>query len=199
MRSKKRRSVAIRALVTCLAVAAALGLVSATHSSTPPPGLVRVSNAGVDTPLSGPMATVVEHTVKHADVRTLGRSGVATFYRLSNTAQGQCWAIGRGAGSAQTIGLITCSDVFPSAAQPLLDASVASANSQGVRVEQVQGVAADGVASVAAVADDGTVVATAVVSKNIYRLDPEALAGGTAVKIEARGADEQLLFKKNFS
>jgi hypothetical protein len=114
------------------------------------------------------------------------------YYRIDDTSRGTCYGSGP-AGVPAELGIETCalSPPFPSAKRPVLDFSVVEPVVGGnlARIVRVEGVAADGVKSVAWFDASGTTIARVPVAKNVYSLTKpptDAIAGFSA--FDASGA-----------
>lgn len=110
----------------------------------------------------------------------------------------------------RTFGLLRCSaqngrtenaaPVFPSARLPIADFSSPepreSADGRGVSLSFVAGFAADGVASVSLVDEDGTIKATIPVHDNVYATREPA---GRYTAIVARAGDGRVLYRRDLT
>jgi hypothetical protein len=112
-----------------------------------------------------------------------------SFLQFARDGNGDCFGIKKG--NSQHFSF-TCWDSFPSPAHPVLDDSTFGASvGEPIHALDVQGFAADGVASVAAEDVAGTVLALAPVMGNVYNLDA---APPSAVRLVALAADGTALF-----
>lgn len=109
------------------------------------------------------------------DVRLLGRRAGVAFYAAAGRSGGLCFATGSASGAAPKLNYFmgcqrATSSSFPSPKEPILDLSpLKSPNPREVvYVQRLAGFAADGVARVAVVGLDGSMVHTADVADNIY-------------------------------
>jgi hypothetical protein len=188
-------------LITVVALAAigsALGVMAA-ESGNPEPGLVTMSNDGVPITPSPNVSKVLVHTkTNQGQLRLLGEREGLSFYKMVGTDRGSCFGIGYGIGNDAALNLISCS-IFPNNKEPVLDSSVFEFDKQsGVsRWDQVQGWAADGVASIAVLDEAANVVAEKTVTGNIYAITRSELAGTTATKILARDTSGATVFEKD--
>jgi len=138
-----------------------------------PPGLDRVSNGGTAIP-----------TLSSQDTRALtrlGRPGAATrlmaateeraIYRIG----ADCFGVGSLSASGDRFGAVSCTDDFPSAGRPVLTFITVHGQFDDYfkvverSVWRSEGVATDGVASVAFRTIDGATVGEVSVSNNVYR------------------------------
>lgn len=203
-KSKARLLTIVSVLVVAGAFAAILvGRNVAVGASPSPPreDLERVSNAGTDVGPSARMQAVLERTgTAGGVVRNQGHRADKAFYRLTGTPRGTCYGIGFKTGAETDLNQIECGSTFPSTDQPILDASVIEEDQTGaVRVVEVQGWAADGVASVAVLDASDRVVAEARVSRNIYAIDAEALRSGDGVKLIARDRNGSVVYTQQYN
>jgi hypothetical protein len=104
---------------------------------------------------------------KASSLRQIAVRNGSAFFVADLRGGGLCTSIGS-IGSAMVLGGIQCSPDFPSPARPLLDWSRFTGPIAQPQVTQLEGFAADGVASVAVVTRDGSVEAATSVEDNVY-------------------------------
>jgi hypothetical protein len=161
-----RRRVLTLAAVTVLAVIAAV--IAATRGGASEPGaLSRLSNQGRQVAL---FDGKVWRRAGVGQVSLLAVRGRRALYRLE-AGEGPCV----GAGPANVPGRLGTVDCprgpFPTAEQPVLDLSVYEATSHEsheVSLYRAEGVAADGVATIAFLRPNGTVALMVPVQANVY-------------------------------
>lgn len=122
-----------------------------------------------------------------SEVTRLATVGDRSYYRVDRTGGPDCFALGYTASTDRLFGQVECSAEFPSEGTPLLDSTVYHGN----EVWRVEGFAADGVASVALVGQDGNVLAGAPVTNNVYYFN--SLPSAPIKQIVARSAIGQTL------
>lgn len=105
---------------------------------------------------------------------------------------GLCASIGL-SGDTPTLGAISCSPDFPSAARPILDESRFTGRVDEPRIAVLQGFAADAVASIAVVSLDGEPTVTTPVEHNVY-LRTEGLPSGRSREIVALDSGGRRLY-----
>jgi hypothetical protein len=183
-----RRLALTLAAVTMLAVIAAV--VAATRGGASERGVLsRLSN-------EGRQVALVNDTVWRrggiAHVSLLAVRGTRALYRLESKS-GPCV----GAGPADTPGKLGSIDCprgpFPTAAMPVVDLSVYEATShesRDVSLYRAEGVAADGVATIAFLRPNGTVALKVPVQANVYEAGaiPPGLVA-TVVAYDAAGKE----------
>jgi hypothetical protein len=122
----------------------------------------------------------------HSDVVRFGVSGITqvgvtkghAFYVIHRMNGPDCYAVGL-SGGTQLFGLASCGDdtltaSFPSRSDPIYDLSVYSGDPLGApEVSDLQGFAADGVASVALLDRQGSVMIQVPVENNVYERSTE--------------------------
>jgi hypothetical protein len=170
--------------VTAGAVAWAFGSSSTVEKST---GLSTLSAQG--TPVTLPPNDVRTKHLRGSHVTKvalLGTVGGRSFYRVGASAH-PCYGAGR-AGAAWPLGVIMCRNAppyFPSPEMPVLDLSVVGMDRGDAEMHyiRVQGLAADGVASIGVVDRDGATVARLPVRGNVY--GAESLPTATGVRLVA--------------
>jgi len=105
------------------------------------------------------------------------------YYRIAGTSRGTCYGSGP-AGVPAQLGVETCSlsPAFPSPGRPVLDFSLVEPVLGGeiARIIRIEGIAADGVDSVAWLDASGTIVTRVRVTNNVYSLTkpPAAAVAG---------------------
>ncbi len=166
-------------------------------------GLFGFGNSGVVVPqaaLALDQVAALQEVGFAPGIRHLGdRAGVA-FYVSRGTRHGLCFATGPAGGQQPSFAFLGCqragADVFPSDVRPIADFSPLRGRlgSSAVYVQRLEGVAADGVASVGVLAENGEVSAAVRVVNNLYVSSslPEVPAKG----IVALSADGRTLFTK---
>jgi len=145
------------------------------HSASSSLNRVSSSNYGPALPLL-PMdvralARFTESGQSLHDVSLIGTRGGQAYYRIENSSGGACYAVGPVHATQYRLGQILCSDDFPSASKPVLDFTVVHGGSADVtrdRVWRSEGIAADGVASIAFRTPEGRTVGATPVIDNIY-------------------------------
>ena len=181
-RIRKRRVAlaVVAALALALAAAAfAHGTGKTRHASraNTPPGLARISNRGTVTALAAQSAARIssagDPSVTPAQVWRLGARDQRDFYRVQTKTGAACYGMGFAVQppAAADIDLYACvrSPAFPSAARPVLDFTTMGASKGGKLAPIiVNGLAADGVASVAIADANVNLVAKTPVTNNIY-------------------------------
>lgn len=187
-----------------LAIVAIAGLLRSGRveaSPSPSPDLGTISNQGVAISAGANMQAVLTRTgTTGGSIRQLGRRADRVFYRLIGTKRGDCYGSGFGAGPTAQLHEFECGSPFPSRDQPVLDASVVERTSGGIlRVIDVHGVAADGVAKVRILDDEENLVAEAAVTDNIYLIDPLALSRGNGTQVVAEDTSGAIVFTRQFT
>ena len=114
------------------------------------------------------------------------------YYRIVNTPRGTCYGSGP-AGVPAELGIETCafSPQFPSRGRPVLDFSLVEPQTSAatMRVVRIEGIAADGVETVAWFDTSGDIVVRAPVVANVYSLlRPAAAAVAGYEAFDASGA-----------
>ena len=127
-------------------------------------------------------------------VTLLGTAGGENLYRVGQQSGHACYGAGR-TGAKWPLGVITCriaSPYFPSPEMPILDMSGAGMEwGHGpMHFLQVAGVAADGVASIGILDENGTVIESIPVHGNIYGASS---LPADAVSLQARDASDHVL------
>lgn len=104
------------------------------------------------------------------DVSLLGVRNGRAYYRIENSNGAACYSVGDVGDKEHLLGQILCAPDFPSAARPLLDFTVihGGASAAQDRVWRSEGIAADGVRSIAFQTPDGRTVGATPVVRNIY-------------------------------
>jgi hypothetical protein len=145
----------------------------------PTPGLERVSAVGTPVGLAQRDAAILrrfEHSGRFASggaqAHLLGVAGDQALYRLNRRDGAACFAAGPANLAGERFGEVTCSETFPSQEQPILDLTVFHGSVENPTVYRTQGIASDGVASVAFKNAAGDIVAKTAVVDNVYRIDP---------------------------
>jgi hypothetical protein len=168
--------------------------------STPPPTLDRVSNPGTAFP--APLSPREEDALEGmpgatGEVKLMGAHEGRAFYRVGP----HCFGTGLVSGGAHRFESLTCTPEFPSTARPLLDMTVFHGGGPpdkwpptALTVWRSEGFAADGVAKVTFVDDDGSVVAETTVTDNTYRFDP--VPTGTNLRLVAYSKSGERVFEQ---
>lgn len=164
-------------------VAMALSLVIATTgfsmaidgSPSTSQSLSGVSNAGTPVNMTQDAEEALERIGVAGSVALLASRGPDAFYRITDSARGTCYGIGRSSFSpvtrASRLGVVFCPSQFPSAERPVLNMSVSSeVLGQAPRFTRVEGFAADGVVSVSVTDSSGAIVSTVPITNNVFRL-----------------------------
>jgi hypothetical protein len=102
-------------------------------------------------------------------VSTIAAHDGRAYYRVANSLGPDCYAVGYVTGSADHIGQVLCSAEFPSATRPVLDFTVMQ---QGGSVWREEGIAADGVSTIAFEDPSGNLVDRTPVVNNTYFVAP---------------------------
>lgn len=137
------------------------------------PGLDRVSNDGTAVSVSSSRDTRALTRLGHPGATT--RLMAATDERATYRIGPDCFGVGSVSRSGDRFGAVRCTDDFPSAGRPVLAFITVHGrvddNFKVVeeRVWRSEGVAADGVSSVAFRTIDGATVGEVPVSNNVYR------------------------------
>jgi hypothetical protein len=143
-----------------------------------------VSNAGV--PLSPFQDRLFGHIGKPSSVALLATRDGRVYLRFVREEDG---AICYGAGEANgALGIVSCPRDFPSAKKPIEDFSGGWSSHDGtiIKLTRVEGIAADGVASVALRTTRGDYVARSPVVANVYAFQSPPVAS-TLVAFAANG------------
>ena len=185
-----RRTLAL--VTTLLAVGVAAVATAARTGGSEQHALSGVSNEGRLVALQrGELSDRVG--IRHAALLTV-RAGRA-FYRLEGKT-GTC--IGTGpAGDVGDVGAVDCPDgPFPTAARPVLDLSVyesASRSRSDLSLFRVEGIAADGVATVAFLRPNGRAALKVPVRQNVFA--SASVPSGPIAGLAAFGADGAELWR----
>jgi hypothetical protein len=176
--SKIHRRLLLAFALLCAASLASLfvaaGRTSASGGSPSP--LERLSNLpAAPAALTAVDTRALQHFAQ-AGMSLRGASALASrhgrsYYRVTNTTGAACYAVGPAVPNLYRLGQIQCAADFPSAERPVLDFTVvrgSPAEPGSQRVEQSEGVVADGVGDVAFVTDSGSLVAVTPVTNNVY-------------------------------
>jgi hypothetical protein len=120
-----------------------------------------------------------------------------TFFRLEGWRRGvTCWGGGRASGPGTvTLGSFGCGTHFPSRKQPIMDFGAMQQSRAGFRVLRVDGFAADAVASVELIAEDGTVTRQTV-SRNVFSFGAPPQG---ALRLVARTADGAAVAERSYA
>jgi hypothetical protein len=181
--------------VVSAAVVGGLALAGgSTSSALPTPRFDHISNAGT------PVANVSAHDADtltssgaKASLSLLAERGGTAFYSAPADTGAVCY----GSGSATTghLAVLECPHAadtasfdFPSKDRPILDmsASVFNADTRTTSVVELSGFAADGVASVGIIDENG-VVHSAKVIDNVYQFDLPRVATKALIAIDSNG------------
>jgi hypothetical protein len=191
-----RRMVILGAVASGLAIAVLLAVLrggSAT-GSTPGGKLAQISNDG-EPVAPGPNQQKELQIVGAINARLLAKRDGRTFYRLARRDGSLCYSV-NATSEEDRIGGAMCpqtATAFPSPARPILDFSLFETTSHmrgDVHVVDSQGIAADGVASVALLDENGLRIARAAASKNVYALDvPQGLVATTVAAYDDEGTE----------
>lgn len=181
----------VLSLAAILALGAgAFAAIASRGSSSVPTGasLSRVSAAGDPVGLPAGRAREDLERSGFGSIYLLGSYGGRNLFLLRRSDGTGCYGSGR-IDSAWPIGRYICESgptPFPSPARPILDFSLAVQNTgdSTMHFEQVEGVAADGVAAIHVVGLDGHVIRRIPVEGNFYSSGSADL-GNSAVRIEA--------------
>ena len=123
------------------------------------------------------------------EVRQLASRNGRNYYVIENRHGDRCFAVGPLDEREYVFGQVGCSPSFPSPEQPILDFSVWSGLGSSPQLRRLEGFAADGVATVALVLDDGALGAESRVESNVYSGtgDPPKEAVREIVALDAHG------------
>ena len=166
-----RRRLLLGVLAAAAFASAAVLLAERATSSSPPADLSLVSNQGHSIVLPPDARTI--RGLHARDVTLLGIRGRRAFFRLTRASGETCYASGP-ADSARRLGLVICPrNGFPSQDQPILDFSTfeISRDAPQPHLIRLEGVAVDGVVSVAVAASNGATIARSAVRANVYHAD----------------------------
>jgi hypothetical protein len=172
-------------------VAVVVGTAAAAAQARPQhAALGRVGDVGfAPVRLSPAMRSALHRSGVVARGRIMATRNGKAFVRLGTPGSDHCYGVGT-AGAAQ-FGY-TCSDAFPSAQRPILDLSTFGADDGGpIHLIAAEGIAADGVATVALTDADGRVLARTPVTGNVYSV---AAPPGAAVRLVALDGRGRMLF-----
>lgn len=186
----------VAALLGVSSLAGLYGLTRAEGGAVPNEYL-RISNAGVAISPTPLMQSVLEKTdTADGALLRLGTNRDATFYRITGTAaHGDCFGVGRGDGSAQTLNFITCGVDFPSVENPVLDGSTFELSPGGSsRFDQLTGWASDRVSSLALYDASGAELLQLKPSNNVYYI-PRAEMPNNVVRLAARDASGAVIWE----
>lgn len=129
------------------------------------------------------------------ELRLLAERGDHAYYRMAGLNGQPCFAMGparpRSIGTAQCL---KSADAMPSAVVDMSEVVLDPSTRAIVRFERIEGIAADGVASIA-LEDGGVMVATAPVVKNTYRLDHAQVPPTAPDAIVALDGDGAVLWR----
>jgi len=165
-------------MVCALVAAAGLfftrgGAHSAHVAVSPDASLDTVGSIGVPIqPATGDLRSLArlsrlgEHDFKQ--IRLIASSAGRNFYRLHDAKGAPCYAVGDSAPSAHRLAAIACAPDFPSPEQPMLDFTVLQRHANGDVVVRAEGLAADGVAEVALIDEEGKALSEAPVVDNAF-------------------------------
>jgi hypothetical protein len=133
-----------------------------------------------------------------ATIRLIAERKVLAYYAIDRASGGTCYANGD-SGKIGQFSSIACpnkgeTSSFPSADVPLMNESahVINLDSGNTRVDRlifVSGFAADGVAAVGVMADDGRILVTVNVQDNVFELADPPADGETIVALDSSGGE----------
>jgi hypothetical protein len=153
-----------------------------------------VSSQGTpfDLPPNDPR-TVRLQQAGYGNISVLAVAGGRNFYRFQQQSGNSCFGTGA-SDAAWPVGAIKCrvaAPYFPSPELPVLDLSDVAMQAGDVRPSyvRIEGFAADGVASIGAVDEDGTVTERVPVNGNVY----SAPAPPNTVRLVALSQDNTVL------
>jgi len=200
---KTKRIARITGICAAAAVAAASLVFAAGASSAKKVTLAKL-DVGHGTPVPAAALSPADRAMlgrigaTDSSVELLGIRGPVAFYRMAGTDGSLCLGFGDAAlasnAAAASIGSAGCLG-GPSLATPIIDMSkvaVDPATGHVVKFDGLQGIAADGVASVELVMTSGA-SATARVTSNLYWLAAAALPAGTPATLIALDANGNAL------
>jgi hypothetical protein len=154
-----------------------LGVVVAVAATTAAALAMRTDAASDGARVSNPGKAVTAvrglaaRTAKIRAGRVLETRGERAFYRLDRAGATPCYGVGP-ADRLGTVDAVTCTrGAFPTAVHPILDFSVYESTRRDVRdvaLFRVEGIAADGVASVEFLRPNGDVALSVPVTQNVY-------------------------------
>jgi hypothetical protein len=187
--------------LSCLAAFALLlaSLGGGAHAGAPPSMGAQMANAGAPiSPSAAMQATLVRTNTNGAKILLLAQRAGLSFYRIAGSGRGECFALGHGEAAAATIGLLTCDGGFGWQGEAVKDASLWTydKSSQLVRFAQIQGFATNRVKQLMAYAADGSTVASARVSRNVYSIPQSDLSAIAVTRIAALDGTGAVLFQK---
>lgn len=172
-----RRMIILATIAVGLAVAASVALLrgETATGSTPGGKLAEISNRG-QAVVPGPNQQRELHIVGAVDASRLARRDSRSFYRLARRDGSVCYSINTTDVEDHIGGAMcpTTATAFPSPARPILDFSLFEATSHvrgQLHVVNGQGIAADGVASVGLLDENGRLIVRAPATDNVYALD----------------------------
>jgi hypothetical protein len=188
-------------IFSCLAAFALLlaSLGGGAHAGAPPSMSAQMANAGYPiSPSAAMQATLARTDTNGAKILLLTRRDGLSFYRIAGSGRGECFALGHGDAAAATIGVMTCDGGFGWHGEAVKDASLWTydKSSQVVRFAQIQGFATNRVKEVVAYAADGSTVASARVSRNVYSIPQSDLSAIAVTRIAALDGTGAALFQK---
>lgn len=181
--SRERKLAVAGALLAVLAVIGALATRTGASEKGP---LARISNEGRTLSLTG---GEIAHRVDVRHAALLAIRGGRAFYLLE-TATGQCAATGPAGEIGHVAGAECPRGPFPNASQPVIDLSIYEGISRGrreVALYRAEGLAADGVASVAFLRPNGAVALEVPVRANVFSassVPPGPIAGLAALSVD---------------
>ena len=191
-----RRMILLAAVASGIAVAALLAVLrnSSATGSTPGGKLAQISNDG-EAIVPGPNQQKELQIVGAVSARRLARRDGRTFYRLARLDGSHCYSV-NASSVEDRIGGAMCPQTeaaFPSPGRPILDLSLFESTTHvrgDMHVVNGQGFAADGVASVALLDENGRTITRADARKNVYALDvPQGQVATTIVAYDDDGAE----------
>jgi len=149
-------------------------------------GLARIGNTGqARVGLSRTMRVELRRAHVAPSARVLAVRSGRTFVRLGGPGNDHCYGVKKG--TASQFGF-TCWDDFPSTGHPVLDLSTFGADDGGpMHVIDAQGVAADGVATIAFVDAAGAVLGRSSVSGNVYSVSAPPAGAARIVALDSHG------------
>jgi hypothetical protein len=128
------------------------------------------------------------------ELSLLGTRGGRSYYRIENSTGSACYGVGPVNATEYRLGQILCVPDFPSANRPLLDFTIVhggSAASQD-RVWRSEGIAADGIRSIAFETPSGRTVAVTPVIDNVYSVT--SVPSERVAKLVARDANGEVIY-----
>lgn len=194
LRQSRRLALALMVLALVLAAVVFIAVPGTASSNNDAAGvaLSRVSVRGIaqSLPVEDPWSKQLI-AAGFTDVRQIASASGTDFYRLTKEGRKSCYGVGS-AGAASPIGFIGCSQSFPSPENPIMDLSIVGAEKGSDAYPHlifVQGIAADGVATIELRNASNAAVARAPVRQNVYVLKEAPRAAIRVVAVDSSGRE----------